>query len=175
MKIVVLTGTPKSEGLSVSCVAAAVAGAEKAGASVIVIDLCKTSIGRCQVCGDGWGICRNEHVCAYGDDGFAEVSKQIAEADALVFPDASLLGRNERGAQILPRPVSQVRGAKGDYRADRQRGAADRRAGRHRERASDLPSADGAGGAAHARPCIRLYRRQPLEPGVQAEGDRGGS
>ncbi len=85
MKIVVLTGTPKSEGLSVSCVAAATAGAEKAGASVVVIDLCKTSIGRCKVCGDGWGICKSEHICAYGDDGFAEVSTQIAEADALVF------------------------------------------------------------------------------------------
>lgn len=85
MKIVVLTGTPKSEGLSVSCVGAAVAGAEKAGASVVVIDLCNTSIGRCKVCGDGWGICRNEHICAYGEDGFTEVSKEIAEADALVF------------------------------------------------------------------------------------------
>lgn len=85
MKIIILTGTPKSEGLSVSCVAAAIAGAEKAGASVTVIDLCQTSIGRCKVCGDGWGICRNEHICAYGDDGFAEVSKQIAEADALIF------------------------------------------------------------------------------------------
>ena len=31
MKIVILSGTPKTEGLSVSCVAAAAAGAEKAG------------------------------------------------------------------------------------------------------------------------------------------------
>jgi multimeric flavodoxin WrbA len=85
MKVVVLSGTPKFEGLSVSCVAAAVAGAEKAGASVAVIDLCKTAIGRCKVCGDGWGICRNEHVCAYGEDGFNEVSREIAGADALVI------------------------------------------------------------------------------------------
>ena len=85
MKVVILSGTPKTEGLSASCVAAAVAGAEKAGASVVVIDLCKTSIERCRVCGDGWGICRNEHVCAYGEDGFNEVSREIAEADALVI------------------------------------------------------------------------------------------
>jgi multimeric flavodoxin WrbA len=85
MKVVVLSGTPKSEGLSASCVTAATTGVEKAGASVVVIDLCKTSIERCKVCGDGWGICRNEHVCAYGEDGFNEVSKEIAEADALVI------------------------------------------------------------------------------------------
>ena len=85
MKVVILSGTPKSEGLSVSCVAAAVAGVEKAGASALVIDLCKTAIGRCKDCGDGWGICRNEHVCAYGKDGFDEVSRQIADADALVI------------------------------------------------------------------------------------------
>lgn len=85
MRIVVLTGTPKEEGLSASCVAAAVAGAEKAGASVAVIDLCKTSIGRCKVCGDGWGVCRKEHVCAFDADGFDAVSKEIAEADALVM------------------------------------------------------------------------------------------
>lgn len=85
MKVVVLSGSPKSEGLSGSCVAAAVTGAERAGASVIVIELSKTSIERCKVCGDGWGVCRNEHVCAYGEDGFDAVSKQIAEADALVF------------------------------------------------------------------------------------------
>ena len=85
MKVVVLSGTPKSEGLSASCVTASAKGAKKAGASVTVIDLCKTTIGRCKVCGDGWGIWRNEHVCAYGEDGFNEVSKAIAEADALVI------------------------------------------------------------------------------------------
>ena len=85
MKVVVLSGTPKSEGLSASCVTAAATGAKKAGASVTVIDLCKTAIGRCKVCGEGWGICRNEHVCAFGEDGFNAVSKEIAEADALII------------------------------------------------------------------------------------------
>ena len=57
MKVVILSGTPKTEGLSASCVADAAAGAEKAAASIVVIDLCKTSIGHCKVCGDEWGIC----------------------------------------------------------------------------------------------------------------------
>lgn len=85
MKAIVLSGTPKFEGLSASCVSAAAAGLEMAGASAMVISLCATSIGRCKVCGDGWGICRDEHVCVYGNDGFSEVSMKIAEADALVI------------------------------------------------------------------------------------------
>lgn len=85
MKAVILSGTPKSEGLSASCVAAAVTGVEKAGAHVVVIDICKTSIGRCKVCGDGWGSCRNEHICTYGEDGFSDVSREIAEADILIL------------------------------------------------------------------------------------------
>lgn len=43
MKAVVLSGTPKSEGLSASCVSAAVTGLEKAGASAVVIDLYEPS------------------------------------------------------------------------------------------------------------------------------------
>lgn len=85
MKAVILSGTPKSEGLSATCVSAAVTGLEKAGASVKIINLCETSIGRCKVCGDGWGTCREEHVCEYGEDGFSEVSMEIAEADVLVM------------------------------------------------------------------------------------------
>ena len=85
MKIVILSGTPKTEGLSASCVAAAVAGVEKAGAVAEVVFLCRTSIQRCRVCGDGWGTCRTERVCAFGDDGFSETVKMIADADALVI------------------------------------------------------------------------------------------
>ncbi len=85
MKVVILTGTPKTEGLSVACVAAATLGAEKTGAQVEVIRLCDTTIERCKVCGDGWGTCREQHICAYGDDGFSEVSQKIKDADAIIL------------------------------------------------------------------------------------------
>ena len=85
MKVVILSGTPKSEGLSAACVAAAAEGARGAGADVTVVELCKTSIGRCKVCGDGWGSCADEHVCAFGEDGFNEVSRMVAEAEAVVM------------------------------------------------------------------------------------------
>lgn len=85
MKVIILSGTPKSEGLSVSCVAAAARGIANAGAETEVIKLAETPVTRCHVCGDGWGTCRNDHACAFGDDGFDDISKKITEADALII------------------------------------------------------------------------------------------
>ena len=45
------------------------------------------------------------------------------------------------------------------------------RAGRIRKRAADMPCTNGTGGAAYARPCVRLYWRKPLESGVQAQSN----
>jgi multimeric flavodoxin WrbA len=153
MKVVVLSGTPKSEGLSASCVSAAVTGLEKAGASAMVIDLCKTSISRCKVCGDGWGICRDEHICAYGEDGFNEVSMKIAEADALVIQTPVYWGET---SEVLKSFLDRFRRCEAlkDNTALTGKGTV------------DLPWTDGAGGAAYARPCIRLHWRQPLESGI---------
>lgn len=43
------------------------------------------NIGRCHVCGDGWGACRSENYCTYGSDGFDEVKERIKESDVVVF------------------------------------------------------------------------------------------
>lgn len=85
MKVLILSGTPKREGLCCSCVNAASAGAERAGAECEVVRLCDYSLARCAICGDGWGTCLKEHVCCHGDDGFAEIQKKIEEADAIVL------------------------------------------------------------------------------------------
>lgn len=85
MKVLILSGTPKHEGLCCSCVNAALTGAQKAGADCKVVSLCDYKLIRCAMCNDGWGICRQEHSCIYGGDGFTEIQKKIAEADALVL------------------------------------------------------------------------------------------
>ena len=85
MKVLILTGTPKEEGLSVSCVQAAAAGAKKAGADTEIVELCKTSISRCHVCGDGWGTCREQHTCQFGSDGFDDVVEKMRSADKLIL------------------------------------------------------------------------------------------
>lgn len=85
MKVVIISGTPKNEGLCCSCVEAASAGAGKAGADCEVVKLCDHKLIHCAMCGDGWGTCRNEHTCVYGSDGFTEIQKKLAEADALIL------------------------------------------------------------------------------------------
>lgn len=85
MKVIILSGTPKNDGLCCSCVDAALAGAQKAGADCEVIRLCDYKLIRCAMCGDGWGICREQHVCTFGNDGFSEIQNKIAEADAVIL------------------------------------------------------------------------------------------
>lgn len=85
MKVIILSGTPKNEGLCHSCVNAAVAGVKKAGADCEVIKLNDYKLARCAMCNDGWGICREGHTCAFGNDGFTEIQKKISDADAVIL------------------------------------------------------------------------------------------
>ncbi|MBE6830284.1 MAG: NAD(P)H-dependent oxidoreductase [Ruminococcaceae bacterium] len=85
MKVLILSGTPKKEGLCCSCVEAAYAGAKKGGADCEIIRLCDYGLVRCAMCGDGWGICRDEHTCIFGVDGFTQIQQKIAKADALIL------------------------------------------------------------------------------------------
>lgn len=85
MKVVILSGTPKNEGLCYSCVQMAEESAKKAGADCEVIKLNDYKLGRCAMCGDGWGICRDSHTCAFGNDGFSEIQKKIIDADAVIL------------------------------------------------------------------------------------------
>jgi multimeric flavodoxin WrbA len=85
MKVLVVSGTPKKEGLCCSCVVAACAGVEKAGAECEVIRLCDAKLLRCAICGDGWGTCFEKHTCSYGSDGFSAIQQKIADADGLIL------------------------------------------------------------------------------------------
>jgi multimeric flavodoxin WrbA len=85
MKVLILSGNPKTEGLCQSVIEQVKAGAAEGGAQVEEIRLSDMTIGRCHVCGNGWGTCRSTHICAFGDDGFDEVVERIREADAVVL------------------------------------------------------------------------------------------
>ncbi len=85
MRICILSGTPKKEGLCQSVINAAKQGAVEAGAEVDEIRLCDYKLIRCQVCGDGWGVCRSEHYCKYGSDGFEDIRKRIRESDEIII------------------------------------------------------------------------------------------
>jgi|CZCB01.1.fsa_nt_gi multimeric flavodoxin WrbA len=85
MRICVLSGNPKKDGLCQSVIEAAKEGAEAGGAAVAEIRLKDFNLQRCWVCGSGWGACRDENYCTYGSDGFDEIREQIQNADALVI------------------------------------------------------------------------------------------
>lgn len=85
MKIAILSGNPKKEGLCQSVINAAADGARAGGAEVDEIRLCDYNMKRCQVCGNGWGICRNENTCCYGADGFDEAKSRLQSCDAIIL------------------------------------------------------------------------------------------
>ncbi len=86
MKICILSGNPKKEGLCQSVIDAAILGAIDAGADVDEIRLCDYKLIRCQVCGDGWGPCREENYCIYGkDDGFDEIKARVQSSEAIIL------------------------------------------------------------------------------------------
>ena len=85
MKILVLSGNPKTQGLCQSVVEEVKSGAVEGGAEIEELRLSDCHIERCHVCGDGWGTCRSTRACAFGYDGFDEVSAVVEAADALIL------------------------------------------------------------------------------------------
>ena len=85
MKICILSGNPKEDGLCQSVIDAAKLGATDGGAEVDEIRLCDFKLTCCQVCDEGWGPCRDENYCTYGKDGFDEIKDRIQSSDAIIF------------------------------------------------------------------------------------------
>lgn len=86
MKLLIVNGTPKNDGLCYSFVTAAEETAAGLGAEAEVIRLSSINLSKCKMCGDGWGICFKEHQCKYGnEDGFNALQKKVEEANAYVF------------------------------------------------------------------------------------------
>jgi multimeric flavodoxin WrbA len=85
MKICILSGNPKENGLCQAIIDATKLGATEGGAEVDEIRLCDFKLIRCQVCGDGWGPCRDENYCTYGNDGFNEIKDRIQSSDAVIL------------------------------------------------------------------------------------------
>jgi multimeric flavodoxin WrbA len=85
MKVLIISGTPKHEGLCRSCVQNADEGIRAAGGDCEVVDVCGSKLRSCAACNEGWGTCRAKHVCQFGEDGFSAIQGKMAAADALVF------------------------------------------------------------------------------------------
>lgn len=85
MKIAIISGNPKREGLCQSAINEAKTSATIAGAEVDEIRLCDFDLIKCQVCNEGWGTCRNENYCSFGADGFDEIKARVKSSDAIIL------------------------------------------------------------------------------------------
>lgn len=82
MRFLIISGNPKKEGLCHSVMEAIEVGAKAGGDEVQI--LYTTNIERCRVCGDGWGTCRTEGYCEFGElDSFHHAEEVVKNADRI--------------------------------------------------------------------------------------------
>jgi len=85
MKTLIITATPKTEGHCAELTAIAAEAAKRAGAECEVLRLDDLKLEACRMCGDGWGLCRQQFRCAFDQDGFDKVQEKLGWAEALVL------------------------------------------------------------------------------------------
>jgi multimeric flavodoxin WrbA len=86
MKLLIISGTPKTDGITHSLVTSAQKGAQAADAQAETVVLSELPLTLCRMCGDGWGVCFNTHRCAFGDeDGFNRLQEKFNQADGYIF------------------------------------------------------------------------------------------
>ena len=84
MKILIISGTPKQDGISDSLVKTAAAATSESGAAYEVIKLAEHDLSHCKMCGDGWGTCFGGHRCSL-DEKFNKLQDKFKEADAFIY------------------------------------------------------------------------------------------
>jgi multimeric flavodoxin WrbA len=86
MKLLIISGTPKTDGITHSFVKAAEETANELGVKAEVVRLSDMNLEKCKMCSDGWGICFTGHLCEFGDkDGFNALQEKVKTANAFVY------------------------------------------------------------------------------------------
>ncbi len=84
MKIMIITGSPNRDGLTASCGEQARLGAMAGGVETAITGLNDLTISACHACGEGWGSCRDQHVCGTKDD-FQKLYAALPNCDGFVL------------------------------------------------------------------------------------------
>lgn len=84
MKIMIITSSPNTNGLTATCGDAAKVGVEMVSDNAPIINLNALNIPSCHACGNGWGTCKDKHSCQVKDD-FQKLHAKVAEADAYII------------------------------------------------------------------------------------------
>jgi len=86
MKILIINGTPKTDGICYSFVQKAEETAKELSVEFETLRLSSINLKKCAMCDDGWGICFKQHKCIFGnEDGFNDVQLKVRDADAYIF------------------------------------------------------------------------------------------
>ena len=94
MKIAVIWSSPNVDGLTATAknqIIKGIQGVNRKDIEFEEIHLNKLKINHCMACGNGWGTCRSDGICAINDD-FDSVYKKLVEADGIVFVTAVYYG-----------------------------------------------------------------------------------
>ncbi len=119
MKIVVLSASPNTDGLTAALARAALEGAASApgpdGPEVQAreIRLNGSGVGLCHACGNGWGTCRTEHRCKV-EDGFQAIHREVISADALVLVSPVYWGEMSESAKAFTDRLRRCEASAGD-------------------------------------------------------------
>jgi multimeric flavodoxin WrbA len=85
MKVLLISASPNTDGLTAACAAAAAEGVAAAGGEVDEARLNDMNIELCRACDEGWGGCRDEHCSDNSDDDFAGLHQRVRAADAYIL------------------------------------------------------------------------------------------
>jgi len=140
MKLLIVNGTPKLEGVCYSFVEAAEEIAKELAINFETIRLSSEKLMKCQMCDEGWGICFSEHRCIFGEkDGFWELQQKVQEADLLVYITPVYWGEVSEEMKIF---LDKLRRCE----ATKQWDARENQVSYHKGKGSILVAAAGGGG-----------------------------
>jgi multimeric flavodoxin WrbA len=100
MKVLVISSSPNTDGLTSACASAAVEGIRLAGGEAEEIRLNDLNVAMCQACDNGWGTCLPEHRCQTLDD-FQALHERVCQADALVLVTPVYWGEMSESAKAF--------------------------------------------------------------------------
>jgi multimeric flavodoxin WrbA len=112
-RVLVISASPNTGGLTAACAAAAIEGIGCAGGAAEEIRLNDLQVGMCRACDDGWGPCRSKHECQVEDD-FQALHARVLEADAHVLVTPVYWGEMSESAKAFTDRLRRCEAPRGD-------------------------------------------------------------
>jgi multimeric flavodoxin WrbA len=116
MGVLVFATSPNKDGLTAQCATAACEGLRSAGVEAELVFVNDEGVGLCQACNNGWGTCREKHVCQV-EDGFQALHERIKQAQGYVLVSPVYFGQLSESAKALFDRLRRCEATRGDQSA----------------------------------------------------------